>query len=182
MPPMTKIWLCTLKDPSSISSPKFQQLITELLEFCASYTNPTGDNSALPMHSFFQDTREPSQLFMITGYPSQEMNTEADNIYAERYLPRMFELVQHKVLRQISVDVRTLPLRGDIVLTVGKNPDEWKDEKAIGNWDYWPETRGIKIEEADKVYVQVDAWNGESLQSGNPVEGEVVYLRQIQSS
>ncbi|KAJ6031070.1 hypothetical protein N7540_001802 [Penicillium herquei] len=182
MPPMTKIWLCTLKDPSSISSPKFQQLITELLEFCASYTNPTTDDSALPMHAFFYNTKEPSQLFMITGYPSQEMNTEADNIYAERYLPRMFELVQHKVLRQINVDVQTLPLNGDVVLTVGKNPEEWKYENAIGNWDYLPETRGIKIEEADRLWVQVHAWNGDSLQSGSLVDGEVVHLRQIQSS
>ncbi|KAJ5725927.1 uncharacterized protein N7483_007284 [Penicillium malachiteum] len=70
MPPMTKIWLSTLKDPSSISSPKFQQLITELLEFCASYTNPTADKSVPPMHVFFRNTKEPSQLFMITGYPS----------------------------------------------------------------------------------------------------------------
>ncbi|KAJ5725928.1 uncharacterized protein N7483_007285 [Penicillium malachiteum] len=110
------------------------------------------------------------------------MNTEADIVYAERYMPRMFELVQHKVLRQIDVDVQTLPLSGDVVLTVGKNPEEWKDEKAIGNCDYWSETRGINIEEAEKLWVQVHAWDGDSLRSESPVDGVIVFLRQIQSS
>ena len=176
---MTKLWLSTLKDPKCASTPEFQQLITDLLDFCSSYTNPTKDADAPPMHAFFQDTQDPSKLFMITGYPSQEMNTEADDVYAERYLPRMFEFVQHKALYQIDVDVRTLPLKGHVLVAVGKNPAEWKDEKSIGAWDYWPETRGIKVEETDKLWVQVQEWDGGSVGSSTPVGGEVMHLRNI---
>lgn len=119
---------------------------------------------------------------MITGYPSQEMNTEADNIYAERYLPRMFSFVQHKVLWQVDIDVRTLPLRGEVAVAVGKRPEEWKDEGSIGAWDYWPETRGIEVKEADKLWVQVKEWDGNSEVPLSPVDGEVLLGKRIGSS
>ena len=179
---MTKLWLSTLKDPKCASTPEFQQLITDLLDFCSSYTNPTKDADAPPMHAFFQDTQDPSKLFMITGYPSREMNTEADDVYAKRYLPRMFEFVQHRALYQIDVDVRTLPLKGHVLVAVGKNPAEWKDEKSIGAWDYWRETRGIKVEEADKLWVQVQEWDGGWVGSSTPVDCEVMHLRNIRRS
>ncbi|KAJ5116181.1 hypothetical protein N7456_000529 [Penicillium angulare] len=181
MPAITKIWLCTLKDPSSVSTPEFQELITELLNFCGSYTNPAQDPALPPMHAFFQDTQDPAKLFMITGYPSQEMNTEADNIYAERYLTRMFGFVQHKVLWQVDLDVRTLPLRGEVAVAVGKSPGGWKNENATGAWDYWPETRGIKTEEAHKLWVQVEEWDGSSEVSLSPVDGEVLLGKKLGS-
>ncbi|KAJ5288818.1 hypothetical protein N7478_001848 [Penicillium angulare] len=182
MPPMTKIWLCTLKDTRSISTPEFQELITELLNFCGSYTNPYKDPALPPMHAFFQDTQDPAKLFMITGYPSQEMNTEADNIYAERYLPRMFGFVQHKALWQVNLDVRALPLCGEVAVAVGKNPGELKNESAVGAWDYWPETRGIKVDGADKLWVQVQEWDGSSGVSLSPVDGELLLGKKIGSS
>lgn len=184
MPPITKIWLCTLKDPNATSAPEFQQLIHELLGFCASYTNPSKDSALPPMHAFYQDTQDPAKLFMITGYPSQEMNTEADKLYAERYLPRMFGFVQHKALFQLDVDVQQLPLSGHVVVTAAKRPDEWKHESAFGAWDYWLTTKGITVEETDRVWLQIQDWDGSSAVAfgSQTVDGEVLLGKQIGSS
>jgi hypothetical protein len=193
MPPITKFWLCTLKDPESINAPEFQHLITELLEFCSSWTNPEPD--APPMHAFYQDTVDSARLVMMTGYQSQELNTEADKVYAERYSHRMFEFVQHKVLRQIDVDIHTLPIAEHVSMAYGKNPEQWREEDQAGGWDVWPQTRQatndngargekeIAMEEDERFWVQVSKWNGGDsvLDSVQPVEGERLFLKKIAS-
>lgn len=91
----------------------------------------------------------------------------------------MFEFIQHKALYQIDVDVRTLPLEGHVVVAVGKNPAEWKDENIVGAWDYWRETRGIDVEEADKLWVQVQEWDGSTVVFSSAVDGKAMHLRNI---
>ncbi|THD00343.1 hypothetical protein EYZ11_000236 [Aspergillus tanneri] len=59
---------------------------SDVFSLCASYTNP---EISRPMHALYQDTTDPTALLMITGYPSQELNTEADAQYAQLYLPRL---------------------------------------------------------------------------------------------
>lgn len=85
----------------------------------------------------------------------------------------MFEFVQQKALYQIDTDVRTIPLNRPVIVAVGKDPKQWKDEKAIGAWDYWRETRSIKVEEADKQ---------SPADASISIDGEVMRLKNIGSS
>ncbi|CAI7669267.1 unnamed protein product [Penicillium pancosmium] len=171
MPPITKLWLSTLKNEQSVNSPGFLQLISEILDFCASHSGPESG-----MHAFYQDINNASRLFMITGYPSQELNTTADNVYAAEYLPRMFDYVQH------------------VVVAYGKNPSQWKDEqKGIGGWDVWPKTvqaqKNAQVEggnqnfeiAADQVWVQISRWEDGNADPAEPTEGEKLYLHKVMS-
>lgn len=74
--PILKIWHWTLKDEYSVEFLAFRKLISTLLEFCSSYTNPTSGSP--PMHAWYLDREAPTRLYMITGYQSQELNMEAD--------------------------------------------------------------------------------------------------------
>lgn len=187
MPPITKFWLCAFKDPDSVKSPEFQHLMTEILEFCSSYTNPEPDTP--PMHAFYQDTADPARLFMITGYQSQELNDEAHEKYAENYLDKMFEFVQHKMLLKLDIDINTLPTGEHVTVAYGKEPARWREEDEAGGWDV-SETRegadedvneGKKDEEDDRVWVQISRWNGADsvLESVQPFEGERLHLKRI---
>lgn len=188
MPPITKFWHCTLKDEQSINSPLFQKLVGDILDLTSSYTNSEGVTPL--MHVLYQDINSPSRLFMITGYQSQELNTEADKVYAEKYLPSMFEYVQHVWLRQLDLDVTTLSLGEQMVLACGKNPSEWRDDKALGGWDVWPDTRQAlkntngergtrNLEDEDRVWVQVSQLEDGVADSIQPTEGERTLLRKI---
>jgi len=190
MPPITKFWLCTLKDPESINSPEFQHFITELLEFCSSYTNP--EPGTPPMHAFYQDTADPARLFMITGYQSQELNTRADSVYVQKYLHKMFEFVQHKMLRRVGIDIHTLPIGEHVTVAYGKKAAQWKEDDEVGGWDDLQTRQGTDedmargksdIAEDDRVWVQVSKWNGADsvLDSVQPIEGERLFLKKIAS-
>lgn len=188
MPPITKFWHCTLKDEQSINSPLFQKLVGDILDLTSSYPNPEGGTPL--MHVLYQDINSPSRLFMITGYQSQELNTEADGVYAEKYLPSMFEYVQHIWLRQLDLDVTALSLGEQVVLACGKNPSAWKDDKALGGWDVWPDTRQAQkntnsergtrnLEDEHRVWVQVSRWEDGAVNSIQPTEGERILLQKI---
>ncbi|KAL2798903.1 hypothetical protein BJX66DRAFT_294372 [Aspergillus keveii] len=204
MPPLTKFWLFTLKDPSKSAS-TLKPLLTEILNFCSSFTNPhynatsaPENNKNAPTHAFYTITNKPNHMLMITGYPSQELNNEADKVYAEKYLPRLFEHVQHIWLRQIEVDIRELPLGGEgVVVSVdeGISGGEGSDFGGVGKggWDVWKKTRqgserddvvqGARKGESvgERVWVHVRKWDGqEEGVDGSEVEGRsVFYLSKL---
>lgn len=183
-----------------MNTPAFQSLITEIFDFYSSYTNPA---SGTPnMHFLYQDTKAPSRLLMITGYQSQNLNTEADKVYAERFLPRMFEFVQHGWLRQLDVDVKALPLEEWVTVACGKRPSEWRDSssgtgtvnlKGVGGWDVWPDTsqgrkndngergtRDLEENQNGMIWVQVSRW-GDGGVDIQPIDGEMMCFRKIMS-
>ncbi|KAL3446500.1 hypothetical protein BJX65DRAFT_279224 [Aspergillus insuetus] len=204
MPPLTKFWLFTLKDHSQPAS-TLTPLLTEILDLCSSFTNPhynatsaPENNTNAPTHAFYSITNKPNHMLMITGYPSQELNNEADKAYAEKYLPRLFEHVKHIWLRQIEVDITELPLGGEgVVVTVNKGiaGGDGVDfgGEGKGGWDVWKKTRqgsegddvvqGTRKGEAvgESVWVHVRGWNGEEEGvDGCEVEGRsVFYLRKL---
>ncbi|KAE8356314.1 hypothetical protein BDV28DRAFT_145349 [Aspergillus coremiiformis] len=162
MSPITKLWLSILKTNDTITTPEFHNLLPEILTHCASYTNPTSDPNSPPMHAFFQNIDNPVQILMITGYPTQEMNTAADVTYAQKYLSRVFQLVEHGWLKQLDLDVRSLPLDSDeIVLRLCDAPQEPGTDGAVGAWDVWPQTeQGIRMRQSggfgeEKTWVEV---------------------------
>lgn len=129
---------------------------------------------------------------MITGYQSQELNTQADKVYAEKYLQKMFEHVQHVWLRQVDVDVSTLPIdRERVLVTCGEAPVEQSGAKGVGGWDVWQQTQQAKHNEngaqgvregksgEEKVWVQVSAWDESGDESAEPATGETFRLRKI---
>ncbi|KAL3494902.1 hypothetical protein BJX62DRAFT_233871 [Aspergillus germanicus] len=204
MPPLTKFWLFTLKDPSQPPS-SLSPLLTEILDLCSSFTDPHYKPSSAPesstnasTHAFYTITNKPGHMLMITGYPSQELNNEADKVYAEKYLPQLFEHVQHIWLRQIEVDIRELPLGGErVVVSVdegiagGEGVDFGGEGK--GGWDVWKKTRqgsegddvvqGARKGESvgERVWVHVRGWSGEEEGvGGREAEGRsVIYLRKL---
>lgn len=144
------------------------------------------------MHAFYQDTADPARLFMITGYQSQELNAEADKVYAEKYLHKMFEFVEHKMLRQIDVDINTLPIGKHVAVAYGKQAARWREEDQAGGWDVLQmrqaqlnenEAHGERGEEDERVWVQISKWNGADsvLDSVQPLEGERLFLKKIAS-
>lgn len=186
---MIKFWLSTLKEGKSVDSPSFQNLISEILEFCSSYTK--SGPGAPDAHFFYQDTRDPARVLMITGYPSLELNTEADAIYAERFLPKMFEQVQHTWLKQLDISIGEIPLGERVIVAYGKEPSSWVDG-GVGGWDVWPATpQGRKIiaraqgsealEVEDKDWVLIAGWNGQIDDGTAPKGGEKLFLRKITS-
>ncbi|KAL4890749.1 hypothetical protein BDV59DRAFT_183562 [Aspergillus ambiguus] len=195
MAPITKLWLCTIKDGKTITDPSFIQLLTDILKLCTSYTNP--DTPSPHMHAFYQVVNKPSHLLMITGYPSQELNTEADKVYAEKYLPRLFEYVQHHWLRQLEVDVRQFPLDGErVIVTCDSGPGSGPVEgpmRGLGGWDIWKMTQqgkhpgivqGVRRDEGigERVWVQILPWDeGYGGGLGREAEEGPLYLRKIMS-
>ncbi|KAE8139727.1 hypothetical protein BDV38DRAFT_280643 [Aspergillus pseudotamarii] len=93
MPPITKIWLSTLKNKDGIDSGEFTDLLSQILTHCSSYTNPDSNPELSPMQAFFWNVENPDNLLMITGYPSQDMNNEADRTYAEAFLQTAWNCV-----------------------------------------------------------------------------------------
>ncbi|KAJ5818972.1 hypothetical protein N7474_004563 [Penicillium riverlandense] len=189
MPPITKFWHSTLKDGKSTNTPDFTQVLSEILELCSSYTNP--DPVSQQMHALYQDVNDPTQLLMITGYPSEELNAEADKVYAEKYLSRLFEHVHHVWLKQLDIDVRTLPLNDKLVVTCGKSPSDWKNSRCPGGWDVWKKTRqaldndneakGVETLDNpdDGVWVQVSGWGEDAQHIATPEDGNVFYLQKV---
>ncbi|KAJ5584771.1 uncharacterized protein N7459_004571 [Penicillium hispanicum] len=174
----TLVWHCVLKDPQTADSAEFRSLLSEILAMIASYSNP--DPTSPPMHVFYQDAHDPAQLVMITGYPSQELNTEADTVYARDFMPRLFQYVTHKSLRQLDKDIGTLPLQDNVLLVSGQEPGT----ERTGGWDVWPQTaqgRRILGEAADteKVWVQVTPWDGHRTEEPQPTAREKFYLRKF---
>jgi hypothetical protein len=68
---------------------------------------------------------------MTTGYPLQELNTEADTIYAGRFLSRLFEQVQHTWLKQLDMNIAETPLEENLIVAYRKEPSSWVDK---GRW------------------------------------------------
>ncbi|KAJ6155225.1 hypothetical protein N7470_005791 [Penicillium chermesinum] len=138
------------------------------------------------MHAMYQDTRNPSRLLMITGYPSQELNNEADKLYAQNYLARMLEHVQHVWLRQLELDISKVPLEDYVLVTVGQDPAVWVGESGVGGWDVWPQTQqGQNLPELQKqdngVWVHVSDWNGLNSVAADTSRLEKLYLKKIDS-
>jgi hypothetical protein len=102
--PMTKLWYTNLNPPNTISTPKFRQLWSEVLDFCFSASGPTSSG-----HTLWQDISSQANLVMISGYPSYESNQAADKTYIENgYMRRMAEFLDHRRLLQIDMDVNAL--------------------------------------------------------------------------
>lgn len=59
---------------------------------------------------------------MINGYLSQELNTEADKIYAERFLPKMLDQVQYTWLKQLAMSIAEIHLADYLIIAYGKEP------------------------------------------------------------
>jgi hypothetical protein len=193
MPPITKIWHCRLKAGHTVHPPSFIEVLTNILELCASYTNPDQQASQPPMHVMYQNTSDPSQLVMITGYPSQELNTEADRQYAAKFLPKMFEHVQHVWLKQLDADITTFPLAGESVITLayGREPEGWKKDGSSGGWDVFAQSEQARknrdnvvglsetVATAGVDWVQVTPGSDES---PAPKDGGKFTLQKIQAS
>lgn len=186
---MIKFWLSTLKQGKSVESPAFQDIISEILDFCASYTK--SDPDAPDSHAFYKDTKHPTRVLMITGYPSQELNTEAHEIYAQKLLPRMFEQVEHTWLKQLDMSIAEIPLGDDLVVAYGKEPSTWV-KRGVGGWDVWPSTpegkqvrakvQGSATEEVEnQTWLQVAEWHGPSDGNEVPRDGEKLFLKKITS-
>ncbi|KAL4901701.1 hypothetical protein BDW74DRAFT_181419 [Aspergillus multicolor] len=193
MRPLTKLWLFKLRDGKSISDPPFMTLLSSILDLIASYTKP--EPGAPSLHAFYEVTNRPAHLLMITGYPSQELNTAVDRVYSERFLGSLFEFVQHIWLRQIEVDLATAPLEAEgMVVTCGARPEDGIVEsgtgKGIGGWDVWKKTQqgkqggsvvqGVREHEddAERTWVQIKPWNSNDEEDISGAD-EVFYLREI---
>ncbi|KAE8316580.1 hypothetical protein BDV41DRAFT_528555 [Aspergillus transmontanensis] len=184
MPPITKLWLSRLKAKDCIESSEFTELLSQILTHCSSYTNPESNPEQPPMHAFFHSVENPDQLLMITGYPSQEMNNAADGTYAKAFLPRMFELVQHRWLKQLDLDVCSLPLADDdLVLQFRDAPADLGADH--GGWDVWPETeQGIKMKKAGKLGDVRKTWVtiGKEVKAGVAPAREAFHFRKVKAA
>ncbi|KAL2828098.1 hypothetical protein BJY01DRAFT_255487 [Aspergillus pseudoustus] len=197
MPPLTKFWLCTLKDKSPDVS-TLTPLLSEILELCASFSNqspnPTTDEAPQSQtHAFYTVTNLPGHLLMITGYPSQALNDAADKAYAAKFLPRLFEHVQHVWLRQIELDVSELPIQGErAVVSVSSAEGSGSGiGEGKGGWDVWKKTRqgsegGDGVQGArkgedglEKVWVHLKSWDGEGHRDVDGEGSSAFYLKKI---
>lgn len=173
MASFTKFWRFALKDDVTATSQPFTQLLTEIVEFCASYTNP---DPALPqMHTFYKVSNAPSDVLLITGFPSQELNDEAHEVFVERFSARMFELVEHRSMRQVEVDVREFPL-GQERLVVVTSGERIAGLKGKGGWDALQKAEDMPA--AEETWVQVLPWD-EEVESSSVGAGETLYLEKI---
>ncbi|KAH8700272.1 hypothetical protein BGW36DRAFT_373766 [Talaromyces proteolyticus] len=180
MPPITKLWHCRLREGCTADSPAFLQVLSEIFELCSSYTNP--DPASPPMHIMYQDINDPAKLLMITGYQSQELNTEADKAYASNYLPRMFEHVQHGWLKQLDADIASFSLEESLTVTYGLAPETWKLEQGAGGWDVWPQTAQARkninqVQDLKEGLVWVQITPGSD--GAAPKEGGKLQLRKV---
>ncbi|KAI1863158.1 uncharacterized protein JN550_009894 [Neoarthrinium moseri] len=166
--PITKIWLFTLKPDITVTTTAFVDLWTEILAHCASYTSDsnTGGNE---QHILYQSEDDPAQLAMITGYPSLELNLEADRVYAAGFMKRMFELVNHQQLFLLYIDIERLPLQSGRVSIVTTDTELSKELSLVGARDcYEPPNKVADSSDQDKkkdfVYVMATADGGDILQ------------------
>ncbi|KNG87663.1 hypothetical protein ANOM_004123 [Aspergillus nomiae NRRL 13137] len=186
MSPITKLWLSTAKTKDYMDSSGFHDLLAQILSHCSSYTNPESNPELPPMHAFFQSVDNPDLLLMVTGYPSQEMNNAADDTYAATFLPRMFQFVEHKWLKQLDVDVSLLPLGNDnLTLQFCDTPVDTATGQVIGGWDVWPETeQGIRMREAGKLEELRKIWVGIGKETGVDLTlaREVFHFRKVKAA
>jgi hypothetical protein len=182
--PITKFWLFSLLPGRSVSDPSFKALFAEILQLCSAYTNP--DAGTPEMHVLYQSVDDASQLMMITGYQSQELNTEADTVYATKYMSEMFKFVQHVWLRQLDLDVRDLPLdKEQIIVTC--STDERVQQGGVGGWDVWPaisqaraNKNALQVQEGDskeRVWIQVS--EASQAVTGNNTQTAQFMLKKI---
>ncbi|KAI1330118.1 hypothetical protein F5Y16DRAFT_46494 [Xylariaceae sp. FL0255] len=139
MPPVTKIWLFTLLPGNTASDPTFTELWNDIFELVNSYTQNKPSAKCKEQHVLLQDENNPTQLALITGYPSLEISLEADRVYAEKFLKTMFELVKHDRLLMIEEDIDRLPLHnGRVVLSLlTEEPISEQMVTVQGGWDVW---------------------------------------------
>jgi hypothetical protein len=173
MAPFTKFWLFALKDGITSTSQPFTQLLAEIVEFCASYTNP-GPGSP-QMHAFYKASNAPSDILLITGFPSQELNDEAHEVFVEKFFARMFELVEHRSMKQVEVDVKEFPLDQER-LAVVTSGEKIAGLKGKGGWDVLQKAEDKPT--AEEVWVHVLPWD-EEVENSSVGAGEMLYLEKI---
>lgn len=141
MPPITKIWLFSLKDDHDITDPPFAELWDEILAFVNAFTRDEPGADDAEQHILFQCVNDSKQLVFITGYPSLEMNMEADREYAERFMKRMFAIVEHNRLLMVESDVMGLQLcDGKASMSLFKSRPVAEPHvlnNGIAGWDVW---------------------------------------------
>jgi hypothetical protein len=128
-----------------------------------------------------------SDLVFISGYPSQESTDAADNAYIKVNMKSTMDLVEHRVILQLALDVtKDLPMNAEVLgiqefTTTGQGgpSEEYLEKKVMeekrlllmepdcqgcaSGWDIWPdvvrEKKGLPREEAERSFVRVTGWN-----------------------
>jgi hypothetical protein len=182
MPPLTKFWFIKVKPSTSIDSPDFKEAWTKGLNFCSEMS---GTESA--GHTLWQDEKHSSDLVFISGYPSQESADACDYAYVKANMKYMMDIVEHKAIFQLALDVTDLPMKGEFLgieefITTsrgGPREEDLKKKDVEGKrllmmmsdcqgcdsgWDIWPdivrEKKGLPLEEgAERSFVRVSGWN-----------------------
>lgn len=147
--PITRIWHFTLKPGQDINSEPFQALWLYILEHCVSYT----ESKSADQHMLYQNKADKDSVVIITGYSTLESNLEANKVYAAKYMTRMSELVEHRQLFLLNININDLPLEFD---EVGLIISEIKlDDSApgVGTWDQSQQLKGQA--DASKKWVQL---------------------------
>ncbi|KAE8326268.1 hypothetical protein BDV39DRAFT_206162 [Aspergillus sergii] len=170
MPPITKLWLSTLKAKDCIESSEFTSLLSQILTHCSSYTNSQSKPEQPPMHAFLHSVENPDQLLMITGCPSQEINNAADGTW----------------LKLLDLDVCSLPLADDdLVLQFRDAPANLGADQVVGGWDVWPETeQGINMTKAGKLGDVPKTWVGigKEVKTGLTPARETFHFRKVKAA
>jgi hypothetical protein len=183
MPPLTKFWFIRVKSSTSIDSPSSKETWTKGLNFCSEMS---GTESA--GHTLWQDVKHSSDLVFISGYPSQESADAADDAYIKANMKSMMDLVEHKAIFQLALDVtKDLPMNAKVLgiqefttTDQGGSSEEGLEEKVTAEqrlllmfpdcqccvigWDIWPgvvmEKQGLPREEGtERSFVRVTGWN-----------------------
>lgn len=136
MSPITKIWLFSLQPGRTTSEAAFTALWDEALSLVNSYTQAKPGAKDREQHVLYQGETDPSQLALVTGYPSLELSLEADRVYASAIMPRMFNIVRHRKLMVLETDVDELPLQGGRI-TVSLTSAQPDQSQGVGGWDVW---------------------------------------------
>ena len=183
MPPLTKFWFIKVKSSTSVDSLSFKETWTRVLNVCSEMS---GTESA--GHTLWQDTAHPANLVFISGYPSQDSTDAADDAYVKEHMKSMMDLVEHKAILQLDLDVtKDLPMNAEVLgiqeftTTVqgGLSEEDLQkkvtEEKrlllmepdcqgCVSGWDIWSdvvrEKKGLPREKgAERSFVRVTGWN-----------------------
>jgi hypothetical protein len=67
-------------------------------------------------HTMWQDAKHSSDLVFISGYPSQESADAAYDGYIKANMKSMMDLVEHKAILQLVLDVtKDLPMNTEVL-------------------------------------------------------------------
>ncbi|KAK2594749.1 hypothetical protein QQS21_007547 [Conoideocrella luteorostrata] len=160
MSPITKIWLCNLHPGNTVSDQKFKDIWEETLAFTNSYTKDKPSAKTREQHVLFQSESDATQLVLVTGYPSLEMNLAADREYVTKIAGRMSQFVKHDRLLMLEKDIDELPLetgRVSLSLATGE-PAATQNNIGSGGWDVW-QPPGTDSPPIKSTWVQVSSAN-----------------------